>query len=548
MLRDRAGESLVAMGNPTRVVAIQTARRAARSGALWGLVFGIYVVASSIGFATAYPTAAQRTKLAVSLGSNPGIAALLGPARAIDTVTGFTAWRTMAVLTVVGAIWALFLATRLMRGEEDADRWELYLSGQTTRARAAAHALLGLGTGIAALWMVTAVCTLAAGSSAKVRFPVGASLYFASCLMAGAVMFVAVGALVSQVASNRRQANGVGASLIGGAFLIRMVADSTSGGAWLRWATPLGWTENLRPLVTPNPVAFIPIALLTIGAGAGAVLVAGRRDMGASVLPQRDAPPPHTRLLAGSTGLAVRLVRPVAIGWAAGLAVTGLVMGLVAQAASGALTSSPTIEQALRRIGGHGTGAQAYLGIAFSTVAALIAFAAAAQIHAARAEESSQHLDHLLVCPVSRTRWLIGRATVVLALVVMLGAVSGIGSWLGTVAQGGGVGLGELVLAGFNLVPPSIAVLGIGILAFGLRPRLAPTVAYAVVGWSFLVQLIATFVTNSRLLVDTSVLSHIAPAPAASPNWGSAAGLGLVGVAAAGLGVIAFHRRDLAGE
>ena len=227
---------------------------------------------------------------------------------------------------------------------------------------------------------------------------------------------------------------------------------------------------------------------------------------------------------------------------------TGLVMGLVAQAASGALTSSPTIDQALRRIGGHGSGAKAYLGIAFSTVAALIAFAAAAQIHATRAEESSQHLDHLLVRPVSRTRWLIGRATVALALVVMLGAASGIGSWLGTVAQGGGVGLGELVLAGFNLVPPSIAVLGIGILAFGLRPRLAPTVAYAVVGWSFLVQLIATFVTHSRLLVDTSVLSRIAPAPAASPNWGSAAGLGLVGVAAAGLGVIAFHRRDLAGE
>ncbi|MDP9075387.1 MAG: hypothetical protein M3N98_14735, partial [Actinomycetota bacterium] len=211
MLLEKTPESLIQMGDPARVVAVRTARRAARSGALWGLVFGIYVVASSIGFATTYSTPSQRAKLATSLGSNPGIAALLGPARRIDTVAGFTAWRTMAVLTVVGAVWALFLASRLLRGEEDAGRWELYLTGQTTRARAATQALRGLASGLAAVWAVTTVLTLAAGSSAKVRFPVSGSLYFATCLIAGPAMFAAVGALVSQLAADRRQANGLGA-------------------------------------------------------------------------------------------------------------------------------------------------------------------------------------------------------------------------------------------------------------------------------------------------------------------------------------------------
>jgi ABC-2 type transport system permease protein len=511
------------------------------------LVFGVYVVASDLGFATTYPTVAQRTKLAVSL-ANPGIAALLGPARHIDTVAGFTSWRTMAVLTVVGAIWGLFLATRLLRGEEDAGRWELYLSGPTTRARAAVQALVGLGSGLAALWTVTAVLTVASAASPKVGFSVSASLYFATCLVAGAAMFIAIGALAAQVAANRRQASGVGAALLGGAFLVRMVADSTSGLAWLRWASPLGWTENLRPLVGSKPAALVPIVALTAGSAAAAVVLAARRDLGASMLPSHDERPPHRALLGGPTRLAVRLTRPLAVAWMAGMALGGLVIGLVARAASTALTSSPTIEQALRRIGGHGTGPAAYIGIAFSTTAALIAFVAAGQVHATRVEESSGHLDHLLVRPVSRSRWLIGRASVTVALLVALGLVTGMSGWLGVAVQGGGVGLSQMVPAGFNLVPPAITVLGIGLLIYGLRPRLASAAAYAVVGWSFLVQLIATFVTHNQLLMDTSVLSHIAPAPAANPNWTSAAVLVLIGVAAGGVGVIGLRRRDLAGE
>jgi ABC-2 type transport system permease protein len=533
---------------PGSVVAVQTSRRAARSGALWGLVFGAYVASSSVGYAAIYPAAAARAKLAASLGGNSGLAALLGPARHLDTVTGFTAWRTMAVLAVVGAIWALFLSTRLLRGEEDAGRWELYLCGQTTRGRAAAEGVVGMATGVAALWAVTAALTLAAGAAPKVHFPVAGSLYLATCLVSAPAMFVAVGAFISELAANRRQANILGAAVIGSAFLIRMVADSTSSLVWLRWASPLGWTEQLRPLTGSQPVAFVPIAIVTALAAMATVLVAARRDLGASILPSQDTPASHTALVGSATGLAVRLTRSVAIGWAVAVGVMGLVLGLVAQSAAGTITGSAAVSAAIRRLGGHGTGAKAYLGLAFSTVAALVSFAAAGQINATRAEEASAHLDHILVRPVSRARWLVGRIAVATALVVAISVLSGIASWLGTAVQGGGVGLGELLAAGLNVAPPALLVLGLGVLAFGLLPRVASWFAYALVAWSFLVQLIATFVTGNRLLLDSSVLAHVAPAPAARPDWSSAAALVLLGALTAGAGVIAFDRRDLAGE
>jgi ABC-2 type transport system permease protein len=407
---------------------------------------------------------------------------------------------------------------------------------------------VGLGAGLAALWAVTAVLSVAIGSSAKVHFGVTNSLYLATCLVASAAMFLGIGALLSEMTANRHQANGVGAGVIGVAFMIRMVADSTSGLAWLRWATPLGWTEELHPLTGSRPLALLPIVALVVLTSVAAVVIATRRDLGASVLASRDSPAPHTALLGRPSGLTVRLVRPVAIGWAAGLALGGFVIGLVSKAAASAISGSSTVQQAINRLGGHGGGIKAYLGIAFGIGAALIGFAAAGQVNATRAEESSQHLDLLLVRPVSRSRWLVGRIAVAVGLVVVAGLLCGVGAWLGLLTQGGGVGLGSFLVAGLNLAPPALVVLGVGILAYGVRPRVASLVAYAVVGWSFLVQLIATLATNNRLLLDSSVLTHLAPVPAAAANWTAMGGLVLVGGLAAGAGVIGFGRRDLAGE
>jgi len=59
-------------------------------------------------------------------------------------------------------------STRTMRGEEDAGRWELLIVGQVTRSSAALEALLGMVAGGVALFVTTAVITVAVGRSSKV--------------------------------------------------------------------------------------------------------------------------------------------------------------------------------------------------------------------------------------------------------------------------------------------------------------------------------------------------------------------------------------------
>jgi ABC-2 type transport system permease protein len=313
----------------------------------------------------------------------------------------------------------------------------------------------------------------------------------------------------------------------------------------LLWASPLGWAENLRPLTGSHWFPLVPIALLALIAVGAAALLAAARDLGASALPDRDAPPSRYALLNGQVGLTLRLVRPLLTGWTLALAALGVVFGLVAQSAAKVVTGSKTITDMLSRIGGSRIGAAAYIGFAFLFAAALVAFAAAGQLGALRTEEADGYLDNLLVRPVARTRWLAGRLLVAVALVTLASVVVGIAAWAGAATQHTGIAFSELLAAGINVLPPALFVLGLGTVAYAIAPRRAPAVGYVIVTWSFLVELVASLVTSNRILLGSSLLHYVTPAPAAPPDWRAAGVVAALGVAGMVLGVIGFDRRDL---
>ena len=531
---------------PATVVARQTARKAVRSGVLWGYVFGLYLATQALAYASSYKTVSQRARLAKEFGSNAGISALVGPAHELQTVAGFTVWKCLAVLAVVGAVWGLLTGTRLLRGEEDAGRWELLLAGQTTRRSAAAQALAGLACGVAALWTVTAVITVVVGRSSKVDISAGGALFLAVSVVAAAVMFLAVGALASQLAATRRQASAYAGAVLGVSYALRMVADSGTGLGWLRWASPLGWIEQLQPLTGPHPLALLPIAGLTAVLGLCTVRLAGARDLRGSTFPDRASSVAHTRLVFGPSGLNVRLMRPSVAGWGAGIAAYGLVLGLVAKSAGSAISSSSSLTRALSRLGA--IGAEAYLGVAFLLMAVLVAFVAAGQISATRAEEAEGRLDHLLVRPVSRSSWLAGRLVVATIVVLAGGLIAGVFTWLGAASQDTGVSFASVFDAGLNVVPPALCILGIGAFVFGVWPRASGVATYGVLVWSFLVELVGGIVGLNHWVLDTSVFHQMSAAPAVSPNWTTGGAFLALGAMAAVAGGTAFAHRDLEGE
>src|SRR5262245_12024219 len=126
------------MSSPITVVARSVSRRHRRSALIWGATFALLVVSSVTGYSSAYPNVADRLQLQESLGNNAGVRALFGQASNLDTVAGFTAWRSTVLVMLVGGIWGLLLATKALRGEEDEGRMEALLSGPLTPKRGAA--------------------------------------------------------------------------------------------------------------------------------------------------------------------------------------------------------------------------------------------------------------------------------------------------------------------------------------------------------------------------------------------------------------------------
>ena len=186
-----------------------TARKAVRSGVVWGYVFGALIASSAVSYTRIYQTQAARDALAAAYGANKATSALFGPAPQAADGGRFTAFKISMTLILLGAVWVLLTSTRLLRGEEDDGRWELLLAGQTTRRRAAAQALAGLGVGAGLLWALTAILTVGVGLDPSVKIAAGPALDFALAMAAPAVMFLAVGALASQLAPDPASGGGV---------------------------------------------------------------------------------------------------------------------------------------------------------------------------------------------------------------------------------------------------------------------------------------------------------------------------------------------------
>ena len=237
---------------PRRLTDLRS-RKALRSGASWGLVFGIYVASQVQAYVSAYKTQAERNALAKSFTSSGGLNALVGPAHQLNTVAGYTEWKSVGILTVLGAVWALLLSTKLLRGEEDAGRWELLLAGQTTRRGAATQAMSGLAGGLLALFVITAALTMGIG-----HIP---SAHFTNRFLRP---FSPYGYCRRRHVHGRRSAcESVGGKPSSGSrvwrrhsglfFALRMLSDSNLSLTWLHWATPLGWIEQLQPFTHPRP-------------------------------------------------------------------------------------------------------------------------------------------------------------------------------------------------------------------------------------------------------------------------------------------------------
>jgi ABC-2 type transport system permease protein len=539
----------MASNSPSLVLSRFAARRTLRAATFLALAFSALVASKSIGYATAYTTVQARAALSVSFGDNVGLRAIFGVPHHLETVPGFAAWNSFIAMAIIGAIWGYLAATRIFRGEEDAGRWELLLAGPVTPGRVAAATLAGLATSLGLLFAVLAITFSLVGSLHNVGFGFGAALFFALATTASVAVFMAVGALASQIMPTRGRAAALATGVFGLCFMLRAAADITSA-HWLLNLTPLGWIERLQPLSDTHAWWFLPIGLLIAILVTATVVLASRRDLGASLVADRDSAKARTFLLRGPLTATIRLTRGSSLSWLLVITVVTAFFSLLTKTAAQAFGDSATAQHIFNHLTQNASqmGAKSFLGAIFLILMTLVMCYAAGASGAMREDEAKGYLDNLLVQPVGRWRWLLGRIGLATSVIILATLLIAMTSWLVTATQNIGLSFHSLLLASLNVFPPAFLILGFGIFALGLMPRFTTVVAYGIVAWSFLIQLLSSGVNLSHWILDTAIFTHVALAPAADPKWGTNVVLVGLGLALCLIGGIAFNNRDLANE
>ena len=506
----------------------------------FALLFAGISAANVVGYEKTYPTVADRLRFVHTFGSDKSVRLFYGVPHDLLTTGGYVAWRVGGTLSIFAAVWGLLAAVRAMRTEEDAGRQELVLAGIIGRGGAFAAALAAIGAGAVVLWLATFAALVASS------LPPGGSAYLALAIVAVVPVFVGVGALASQLAPNRRVALELGGGAVAAAFLLRVVAD-TSSLTSLRWATPVGWIEELRAFAGPRPqVLLLPLASSAILLGLSAA-IALRRDVGSGVLPARDDAEPRLGLLGSPTAQALRAERASLVAWLLATGSFALVLGVIASSVSSAGLPK-RVQDELARLGASAIATPSgYLGFIFLFFVLAISLFCCSQIAAARREESEQQLETLLALPVGRRGWLAGRLLLAAGAAAVLSLTAGLLAWAGAASQGAPVAAADMLEAGANCLPTALLFLGLGALAFATVPRASTGVAYGLASLAFVWELFAPLVGVPAWALGISPFHHVGLVPAEHFRPAAAAVmLSLAGTA--GLAALwAFDRRDLTG-
>jgi ABC-2 type transport system permease protein len=505
----------------------------------WAAGFALFTLYLASALPLAYETEADLAA-ATQLFGDPVGRMVIGPGYGFDapTLERFIANGYGLYFLILAALMSILLVSRHTRVEEQSGRAEL------VRAN-----VVGRHAGLTATLITAAITNVAAAAAVFVvmlgmgGYGAGGSLLFVAGIAVTGLAFAGLTTITVQLTEYSRAASGMAGAVLGAAFVIRAGGDMAElGGSPLSWASPLAWGQQTAPFVLDRwwPLALtVGFAVLTATIG---YRLSTRRDVGASLFAVRPGRARGAASLGTPLGLALRLQRASIIGWGAALAIGGLIFGSYTDALITALADLPEVFVELFGAEDMVAGYLAYMATFMAFLASAYAILA---VQGLRTEETSGRLEPVLATPVSRWTWFGANLTVSAAAVVVIMAVTGLGTGLGAaLVTGDAAHIWELTAAHLNQVPSVLVVLGIAALLFGVLPRIL-AVTWVLVGYGLVVGTFGPLLDLPAAAYNLSPFEHPAQLPLESFAITPMLVLTALAAVAAALGLLALRRREI---
>ena len=508
----------------------------------WIVALSLQIVVTAGAYESLYPTAASRLTLGTTMGANPSLRALYGPAFDLTSAGGFTSWRMGTFAAAFIAMVSFLSVIRHTRAEEEAGRLELLRSGVVGRHAPLAAALLVTVGANLVLAAIVIIGLISEGT------PVAGTLALGLGFVACGIVFAGVGAVAAQISENARPARGMAAAVLGAAYVLRALGDSSLSGTWmtwLSWVSPIGWSQQVRAFAGERwwtlgiPLVVGP-ALIAL-----AVSLEGRRDFGAGLRvsplgPERAAPG-----LSTAAGLAWRLQRGSLLSWAIGLAIFAGAIGSVANGVLDLFKGNAQLEAIFRSLG----GGQSLIDVFFASVLPLMATIATVHSIQAllrlRSEETENRAEQVLGAAVTRTRLLGSHLVISVASPLVLMTAVGLAAGGAYAASVHDVSRLWAVLGGALVLVPAMWVLtGVTMALVGMAPERTALGWVALAACGLLGQLGPVLQLPDKVL-RISPYANVPNLPGGELEPLPLLILSLIALALTAAGVWGFRRRDI---
>jgi ABC-2 type transport system permease protein len=507
-------------------------------------VWLIALIAIAAGTASStislYKTPASRIQAAQNINHTLALVALDGRVYDPRSIGSIAMVKMSGFGAILVAILAIVLVVRHTRAEEETGRLELVGSAVVGRRAPLTAALLVAAGASIILGLVTALALIGT------KLPAGGSLAFGLAWTGVGITFAAIAAIAAQVAGNARAASAIAYTSLGIFYVLRAIGDTAGarGPHWLSWLSPIGWEQQVRAYAGNRWWVLLITAAFAVVVTAGAYVLVAHRDLGSGLVPDRPGPAAGAAGLRTPLALAWRLQRAALLGWSAGLALLGLVIGSIAST-SGSFLSSHGSRELVLRLGGQKGLSDAFLAAELSILGVIVSAYGIQAAMRLRSEETSERAEPILATGTSRITWALSHFVIAILGSTVILAVTGVaaglmyGGRVGDFSRAGGVIAGALVQ-----LPAVWVLVGIVMLAFGLAPRLT------VAGWAalaafLLIGELGPILKLSQWVTDISPYAHVPRLPGSSVQPTSLIVLTVLAATLAVAGLVGFRRRAI---
>ncbi|UKA53514.1 hypothetical protein LFT45_17595 [Arthrobacter sp. FW305-BF8] len=320
----------------------------------------------------------------------------------------------------------------------------------------------------------------------------------------------------------------------------------TSG--WVSLFSPIGWGQRSRPFSAADPAPLLVLAAAATALAVAVMVLRNRRDLGASLLPERAGPERAGAGGASFLGLAWRQQQPTLIGWCLFAALLDGIAGSLGPVVSDVIGGNDSLRELILRLV---PGTRAEIIDVFTAALLGIAgvLAAAAGIQAMlrlRTEEAEGRAELLLATPRSRARWLGANLILAAASATVVAAVAGTAATAGLTLSGVGNGPpGLLIGSALAHVPAAAVFVAATAVAFAAVPRVSIPLGWAMLAGGLVLGQFGELLRLPAWLQDVSPFRHSAAMPVEPFDPEAALTLTTIALAGAGIAAYLFRRRDL---